>query len=148
MTHFLRLLLIAFTVALTSCTSMLPTGTDIDNTLQEQLKSVEGRWRGMTVGTSVNAITLDFSLTQSANGQVQGSGTMKEAQAAAPVPITVTGSFHRPTLTLSFAGMIYEERAVSGAFKDDYTTVSGVSGPLHLTAEGYSTSITVLIQEQ
>ena len=72
---------------------------------------------------------------------------MREPSADGPVPITVTGTFHRPTLVLTFEGMVYEGRAVSGAFRGDYTSVGGIFDSLQLTAEGYERTIPMLLQE-
>lgn len=134
------LLLLALTLA-TACGG--PTGEDIENELESQLRSVAGPW----VGTS-SALTLDFQLQQGAGNAVSGSGTMKEAAASSSVPITVTGTFQRPQLSLTFSGMTFEGRAVQGTFQGSYTTVGGISAPLHLTATGYSRDVTILLQER
>jgi hypothetical protein len=73
---------------------------------------------------------------------------MKEAAAANSVPISVTGTFQRPQLSLTFSGMTFEGRAVQGTFQGSYTTVGGISAPLQLTATGYSKSVTILLQER
>jgi hypothetical protein len=63
------------------------------------------------------------------------------------VPITVTGSYARPALSLTFSGMTYQGHAVQGTFAGSYTTVGGVLGTLQLTGTGYSASVSVLLQE-
>jgi hypothetical protein len=120
-----------------------PTGDDIENDLERQLRSVAGPWTGTSA-----ALTLDFQLQQGAGNAVSGSGTMKETAAAGTVPITVTGTFQRPQLSLTFTGMTFEGRAVQGTFQGSYTTAGGISAPLQLTATGYSRDITVLLQER
>ncbi len=122
-----------------------PSGQDIDNSLTEILKSVAGNWTG--IGGPPNAITLDFKLTES-NGMVTGTGTMKEESAAAAVPITITGTFQRPVLTLAISGIVYESRQVSGTMQGSYTTVGGIGAPLKMTATGYAKDVAVLWQEK
>jgi hypothetical protein len=123
-----------------------PTERDINNSLEETLRSVAGDWLGVANGP--NAIRLDFRLVEGANGQVSGTGTMKEESAASAVPITVSGTFQRPTLTLSFDGIVYESHAVKGAAQGSYTTVGGIATTLKLTAPGYSRDVAILLQEK
>jgi hypothetical protein len=131
-------------LALTLAAACLgPTGEDIENDLERQLRSVAGPWTG-----SSPTLTLDFQLQEGAGNAVSGTGTMKEAAAAGTVPITVTGTYQRPQLSLTFSGMTFEGRAVQGTFQGSYTTVGGISGPLQLTATGYSKSVTILLQER
>lgn len=125
--------------------SVWPTGKDIDNSLADIVRSVTGDWIGQTQAPS--AIRLDFKLQEGPNGQVSGSGTMKEGGAATGVPITVTGTFQRPVLTLAFEGIVYESKAVKGSAQGNYTTIGGISATLTLTAPGYSREIPVLLQE-
>ena len=124
----------------------LPTGDDVERELEQRLRSVEGPWRGISDGS--NLITLNFLLQQGAGTAVSGTGTMREASAAAAVPITVTGTFVRPKLTLTFNGMVFEGHAVQGAFQGDYTTVGGLLGTLHLTGTGYARDLQVLLAEE
>lgn len=132
--------LLALGLAVTSC---LPTDEDIDNELERQLESVAGPWNGVSP-----TLTLDFQLQEGTGNTVSGSGSMKETAAANSVPITVTGTFQRPALSLTFTGMNFEGRAVQGTFQGSYTAVGGISGPLHLTAAGYSKDVTILLQER
>lgn len=133
-------LLIALTLA-AACGD--PAGNGIDNELEQQLRSVAGPWSGVST-----TLTLDFQLQEGSGNAVSGSGTMKEAAAASAVPITVTGTFQRPQLSLTFSGMTFEGRAVQGTFQGSYTTVGGISAPLHLTGTGYSRDVTILLQER
>lgn len=135
-----RLPLLALALVATSC---LPTGDDIENELERQLESVAGPWNGTSP-----TLTLDFQLQAGTGNAVSGTGSMKETAAATAVPITVTGTFQRPTLSLTFTGMNFEGRAVQGTFQGSYTTVGGISGPLRLTATGYSKDVTILLQER
>jgi len=123
-----------------------PTEQDIENSLAAELRSVAGAWTGTSTGT--NGVLLEFRLVEGSNGQVSGSGTMKEANAPSAVPITVTGTFRQPALSLTFGGMVYEGRAVQGAAQGSYTTVGGVGTTLQLTATDFSRSITMLLQER
>ena len=126
--------------------SVGPTEEDINRTLEGILASVNGEWTGSSTGT--NPVTMAFTLTQAGNGAVTGSGTMKETNAAASVPITIAGSYQRPALTLTFSGMVYEGKTVEGSFQGNYTTVGGVGSSLQLTAPGYSKALPVLLQEK
>jgi hypothetical protein len=108
---------------------------------------VAGPWTGFS--TPLNVIQLDFQLQEAANGQVSGSGTMKEGTTLAAVPITVTGTFNRPMLSLSFDGMVFEgHTGVKGSAQGSYTTVGGIATTLSLTAPGYSRDIQIILQEK
>lgn len=133
--------LLALTLAAGACGG--PTGEDIENDLEKELRSVAGAWSGTSP-----TLTLDFQLQEASGNAVSGSGTMKEAAAPGTVPITVTGTFQRPQLSVTITGMTFEGRAVQGTFQGSYTTVGGISGPLHLTATGYSRDVTILLQEK
>ncbi|HEX8674455.1 MAG TPA: hypothetical protein VF710_21325 [Longimicrobium sp.] len=141
MQHSRFFLLLALTLAAGACGDS--TGSGIDNDLERQLSSVAGPWTGVST-----ELTLDFQLQEGAGTAVSGSGTMKETAAASPVPITVTGTFQRPQLTLTISGMTFEGRAVQATFQGSYTTVGGISAPLHLTATGYTKNVTILLQER
>ncbi len=123
-----------------------PTEQDIIDSLEAQLRSVNGDWTGISSGQ--NTIQLEFRLQEGANGQVSGSGTMKEASAPTVVPITVSGTFQRPTLSLVFQGMVYEGQSVQGATVGNYTSVGGVNTTLQLSGPTYSKSVSVLLQEK
>jgi hypothetical protein len=71
---------------------------------------------------------------------------MKEANASDRVPVTVEGTFRRPLLSLTFAGMVYEGRAVTGEVRGEYTSVAGLYS-IRLTAEGYEQVIPMLLHE-
>ena len=136
-------------LALSACTPPAgPSGREIEDSLARQTedatRSAEGPWQGVVSGGSV---TLDFTLTQSVDGRLQGTGTMRQTGAAASVPITVAGTYDRPNLALTFSGMVYEGRNVEGTFAAPYTSFAGVSGTLRLTAENYSRSLMLLLQE-
>ena len=148
-TRDLRQILVVWGLfVLAACASPLaPDGdsvTDsINRTIEETLRSAQGPWTGVVAGGS---IWLEFSLTQAADGRLQGTGSMREA-GAGNVPISVSGTYNRPTLSLTFAGMVIGGREVSGTFAEAYTSSSGVFGPLRLTAENYSGSLPLLLQE-
>lgn len=126
--------------------SVGPTEQEIIDGLEQQLRSVEGGWTG--TASAGSQLTLDFALQAGAGNAVSGSGTMREQPGAAAVPITVTGTFNRPALSLTFSGMTYEGHAVQGTTSGSYTTVGGVAGTLLLTGAGYSRSVQVLLQEK
>lgn len=128
-------------LALAACDG--PTGEDIENELERQLRSVSGPWAGTSA-----PLTLEFQLQEGAGNAVTGSGTMREAAASGTVPITVAGTFQRPQLSLTISGMTFEGRAVQGTFAGSYTTVGGISAPLRLTGTGYTRDIPILLQER
>ena len=132
-------------LVLAACGSPGPTGPDIEDTLARQtedaIRSAQGPWVG--VGGS---LTMQFSVTQGADGRLQGTGTMREGQAAA-LPIAISGSYSRPNLSLTFTGMVYEGREVTGTFAAPYTSFIGVTGTLALSGESYARSVSLLLQE-
>jgi len=123
-----------------------PTAQEINESLQATLRSVAGDWTGMA--NAPNAIRLEFRLQEGSNGQVSGTGIMKEANAAFAVPITVSDTFQRPTLTLAFEGMVYEMHQVKAVAQGSYTTVGGIGTTLTLTAPGYTRELAILLQEK
>ena len=123
-----------------------PTEREINDSLEATLRSVEGDWTGVSTGE--NPIRVEFRLAEGSGGQVSGSGTMKEEGAASTVPITVSGTFQRPILSLAFAGMVYDGRAVQGTATGDYASAGGISTTLQLSGEAYSRSVQILLQEK
>ncbi len=123
-----------------------PSERDIQNSLQDTLRSVAGDWIG--IATPPNMLRLEFKLQEGSNGQVSGTGTMKEDGASAALPITVSGTFQRPNLTLTLNGIVIESRQVQGAVQGSYTTVGGIAATLKLTAPGYSRDVPILLQEK
>ncbi|MBW3572864.1 MAG: hypothetical protein KY467_17345 [Gemmatimonadetes bacterium] len=123
-----------------------PTEKEINDSLDAQLRSVAGDWT--SVATGQNPVRLEFRLQEGAGGQVSGTGTAKEENAAAPVPITVSGTYQRPALSLTFDGIVYEGQSVQGAIQGSYTSVGGVSTTLRLTRPGWSRDIPILLQEK
>lgn len=126
--------------------SALPTEKDINDSLTATLRSVAGDWVGVSNGP--NAIRLEFRLQEGSNGQVSGTGTMKEENAPSAVPITVSGTYQRPVLTLAFDGIVYESRQAKGAAQGSYMTVGGIGTTLMLSAPGYSREVAILLQEK
>lgn len=141
MRHPRAFLLLALTLAAAACRDTTSDG--VEDELERQLRSVAGPWTGVST-----TLTLDFQLQEGAGNAVSGTGTMKEAAAASAVPITVSGTFLRPQLTLTISGMTFEGRAVQGTFQGNYTSVGGISAPLRLTAPGYTRDVTILLQER
>jgi hypothetical protein len=126
--------------------STFPTEQEINSSLDATLKSVAGDWIGIVNGP--NGVSLAFKLQEGANGQVSGTGTMKEENVAAAVPITVTGTYQRPLLTLTFTGMVYEGHQATGTLQGNYTTVGGIATTMTLTGTGYTRNLNVLLQEK
>lgn len=122
-----------------------PTAEDIDRSLEQILSSVDGVWTGASAGSDL--LTMNFQLQQGTGTAVSGSGSMKEAAAPTSVPITVTGTYVRPNLSLTISGMVFEGRAAQGTIQGNYITVGGVSAILRLTGAGYSRDIPMLLQE-
>jgi hypothetical protein len=137
--------LLCLGAAIPAC-STSPTEQEIIDALEQQLQSVEGGWTGTASGGS--QLTLDFQLQAGAGNAVSGSGTMREQPGAATVPVTVTGTFNRPALSLTFSGMTYQGHAVQGTISGSYTSVGGVAGNLLLTGTGYSSTVQLLLQEK
>ncbi len=135
---------VLFLSVLAACSGALPSEREIDESLEATLRSVSGDWVGTSSG--VNALRLDFRLQEGTGGAVSGSGTMREG-ASTPVPITVTGTFQRPLLTLTIGGMTYEGQSVQGNTSGNYTTVGGIATTLQLTAPAFSRSLPLLLQE-
>lgn len=73
---------------------------------------------------------------------------MKEANAASTVPITITGSYNRPVLALTFNGMVYENTPVQGNLQGNYTSGAGMYAPLRLTGTGYDRTFETFLQER
>jgi hypothetical protein len=123
-----------------------PTEQDIVNFADDAVRSVAGDWEA--TATVPNGLRLDFRLVEGANGQLSGTGTMKENSTAPAVPFTVSGTFQRPMLTLAFEGMVFESRQVKGVAQGSYTTVAGIGTNLTLTAPGYTRDIAILMHEK
>jgi hypothetical protein len=70
-----------------------------------------------------------------------------QERGAAAAPLTVTGSYRRPALALTFEGLVYEGRTVRGTFAGQYTNVGGVSDTLVLTGSDYTRRLPVLLVE-
>jgi len=137
-----RLMLLPLLLA--AC-SVWPTQEDIERSLDEQLRSVTGSW---IARANDGSLALDFQLTENSSAQVTGSGTMQERGAAGTLPVTLTGSYQRPVLTLAVEGMRYEGRAVRGTFRGSYTTVGGIGDTLVLVGDGYTKRLPMLLQER
>jgi hypothetical protein len=140
--HRALIVLLAVVVGVPACGLHTPTEQEITDSIEKELRSVDGAWTGTSA-----PLTLDFQLSQGPGNTVSGSGTMKEAAAPGPVPITLTGTFQRPVLSLTISGMVFEGHSVQGTIQGSYTTIGGISGPLQLTGAGYSREITVLLSE-
>ena len=141
-------IVIALVAALMSSACGSPTALDrdIEEALEAELRSVAGEWVGLYNGQT--PFRLDFRLQEGSNGQLSGSGTMTVEGGASAVPITVTGTFRRPTLSLTFEGMVYEGQTVQGTVKADYISVAGIFTRLQLTGSNYSKALEVLLQEK
>ena len=135
-------ILLLFGMPLMAACGVWPTGDDIDDSIQRELRSVDGDWSGETSGA--NPITIEVHLNESGT-QVQGTGTMRE-QGGPLVPISVSGTFQRPALELTITGMSYGGRAVTGHLDASYNNII-VSTPLELTATGYSQNLQLIISE-
>lgn len=144
MRHFVIAAAAILTLLCASCGGG-PSAQDIDDSLDTILRSVSGDWTGSGAPAPIR---LEFHLQDAGNGQLVGSGTMKENATLSALPITVTGSFERPLLTLVIDGMVYESRQVKGSIQGRYTTVGGIATTLTLTAPGYSRELAILLQEK
>lgn len=123
-----------------------PTAQEITDSLERTLRSAAGDWQGRTFGA--NPLVLDFRLHEDSNGKVTGTGSMKDTRTGALWPFTVTGSYRRPMLALTFVGLHYQGARVHGTLAGSYTTVGGIRTSLHLTAPDFSGTIPILLQEE
>ena len=131
------------TLALLSC-GVGPTGDEIDEFLEQTLESVNGPWSGIIDG---NQATISFTLAQGAGNAVSGTGTMKHVSAANATPITVSGTFNRPVLSLTIHGMVYEGTTVQGVMQGSYTTVGGIATDIRMTGTNFDRTEPILIFE-
>jgi hypothetical protein len=135
---------VAFLCALPACT-----GPDIVEESQQRLaatvaemnRSVAGQWHG----TSLD-LGLTFDL-QEGGTAVSGEGTMTEEGLTNDSRYTVSGTYQRPQLTLTFTGMVYQGRVVEGSFQCNYNSLGGCGGTLHLKGTNYSKDMGLLLQE-
>jgi hypothetical protein len=140
-------LVVAFLCALPACVSPSNPGEGIQKSLAAEVdrlaSSVAGTWRGITpVG-----LALAFDLQQ-AGSVVSGGGTITENGVTHESRYTVSGTYQRPQLTLTFIGMVYQGHVVDGSFQANYDSVGGVSGTLHLKGADYSKDIEIGLFEQ
>jgi hypothetical protein len=141
-----RLIVLGAFAALSGCVSPSPTAPmeeSFKRATEDAVRSVQGPWKGVATG---GVFRLEFSLAQAPDGRLQGTGTMRE-QTAAAVPITVSGTYNRPALSLTFSGMVYEGRDVVGTFAAAYTSFLGVSGTLRLSGDNYERAVSFFLQE-
>jgi hypothetical protein len=136
---------VAFLCALSACGGPADVGPEIEKNLaahlDAQARSVAGQWHGVSVG-----LGLTFDL-QEAGTAVSGGGTMTEEGLTNDSRYTVSGTYQRPQLTLTFTGMVYQGRVVEGRFQGNYDSIAGVGGTLHLKGTDYSKDIDLLLQE-
>lgn len=132
-------------LAVSGC-ALGPTEQEIADSLERALRSVSGDWHGASFGA--NAMALDLRLHEDSNGNVTGTGTMTESGAGSVVPITVSGTYRRPVLALTFIGLQYEAERVQGSLEGEYTSVGGISTTLFLTGPGSSKAVAILLQEE
>jgi hypothetical protein len=90
-------------------------------------------------------LTLAFDL-QEAGTAVSGAGTITESGVTHGSRYTVSGTYQRPQLTLTFTGMVYQGRTVEGSFQGNYE-IGGVQGTLHAKGDDYTKDISLLLQE-
>ncbi len=127
------------------CT-LAPIGQEIADSLERALRSVSGNWNGRA--SSANSLALEFLLHEDSNGKVTGTGKMKESRTGAEVPITVTGTYRRPMLSLTFIGAGYRGGQVRGTLEGKYTTVGGIATTLQLSGPGTYEKVAILLQEE
>ena len=133
---------------LTSCAPTGPTAKDFEQAIEQQdqeaVRSAGGPWWGTA---SAGVLRLTFSLTEAPDGRLQGTGTMRELNVAEAIPITVSGTYRQPDLSLTFTGIVYEGREASATFAAAYTSAGGVAGPLRLAGEGDSRTLSFTARE-
>lgn len=116
---------------------------ELERAEENRLRAVDGDWTGFGLP---NSVSIRFRLVQ--NGQqVIGNGWYVDANGSNSYPITVTGTFMRPTLSLSFVGIMFQGLSVTGQFVADYESSGGIYAPLRLVGEGVSTQFELFLQE-
>lgn len=128
-----------------ACSSPFPTAPEIDaalnSAIEDEMRSVGGPWYA-SAGVS-GSTRLVYALSQAPDGRLQGEGTFMEAGGPA-MPITVAGTYRRPSVSLTFSGIVYQGRNVNASL--DFTNAAfAANGALKLVADGYATSLTVQI---
>ncbi len=135
-------------LAVTACACSAPASPSVNDTLAQQsedaVRSVAGPWWGTASG---GVLRLTFSLTEAPDGRLQGAGTMRELDVAEAIPITVSGTYRRPDLSLTFTGIVYEGRQASATFAAAYTSFGIVAGPLRLAGDGDSRTLSFTLAE-
>ena len=135
---------VALLCVLPACTGP-DMGAEIQKSLATHLEaiasSVAGPWHGVSLG-----LTLAFDLQQDGTA-VSGGGSITENGVTNESRYSVSGTYQRPQLTLTFIDMVYQGRAVEGSFQGNYDSIGGVGGTLHLKGADYSKDIDLLLQE-
>lgn len=72
---------------------------------------------------------------------------MKESRTGSVLPFTVSGTYRRPMLALTFIGLRYQGDPVKATLEGEYTTVGGISTILQLTGANASHAVAILLQE-
>lgn len=140
----LRLLAACMLGAVSLTCGVGPTEDDINDALANTLESVTGGWTG-TIGS--NQATLSFTLAQGSGSAVSGTGTMRHTSASSSTPMTVTGTFQRPVLSLTFQGMVFDGTTVQGVTQGSYTSVGGISAQIRMTGTGFDQTVPIHIYE-
>ena len=143
-TRYLRQFVVTGILLGSIACSVSPTAPEIEQQLarqaEDELSSVAGLWWGLAEG---GAVSLVFTLTQAADGRVQGNGTLKEIGLAA-APIAIGGTYGRPNLSLTFTA-IYQGREVAGTVAATNAAFGGAPGTLRLGAGSDATSLSLLL---
>lgn len=142
--HAVRTQFIAALLTLTACIPPgTPTDDDFDEYFREQAASVAGTWRGRSIGRDIDVLTLELNLRQTGTA-VTGAGMMQERGIAGTRPVTITGSYNRPSATLTIGGIQFEGRAVTGMLRAS-NTIGILADTLVLTGENYERKLAVFL---
>lgn len=114
---------------------------------EDAMASVEGEWTG-----SSPMLELKFTLTDGPASTVFGTGTMKLKRSPETIPITVTGTYQRPLLSLTFDGIRMDQQVLDGTWRGSYTTAGPILEAMQLTpaveGTGDTREVTILLEEK
>ncbi|WP_420128874.1 hypothetical protein [Longimicrobium sp.] len=96
-------------------------------------------------------LDLNFTLTDGPAGTVFGTGTVKLKRSPETLPITVTGTYQRPLLSLTIDGIRIDQQVLDGTWRGSYTAAGPILEALQLTPAvegmGDTREVTILLEE-
>ncbi len=121
-------------------------GRDLTEATEDEMASVAGAWTGRSP-----MLDLNFTLTDGPAGTVFGTGTVKLKRSPETLPITVTGTYQRPLLSLTIDGIRIDQQVLDGTWRGSYTAAGPILEALQLTPAvegmGDTREVTILLEE-